>query len=133
MRFFLLLLLTLVLVLLFCPVAVSQRPSGTPLLPTPRVRLPEHIAEQNLLIKTDTAYPEFARRSHIEGTVTMDVVVDADGQVQSVVPLKGPKELYGPAEKTVRQWRFSPYRLNGVGVPFDTRISIKFKLSELDM
>jgi TonB family protein len=133
MRFFLVVLLTLLLVLLFSPVAVSQLQPETPLYPKSRVRLPEHVAEQNLVIKADPVYPEFARRGHVEGTVTVDVTVDADGHVQSVVPLGGPTELYGAAETTVRQWRFHPYRQNGVGVPFDARIRIRFKLPEVDL
>lgn len=133
MRFFLLFLFVLVLVLLLSPVAVSQRLPDAPLLPTPRVRIPEHIAEQNLLLRVDPVYPEFARRGHLEGTVLMGVTVDANGRVQRVVHLGGPKELYGAAEKAIREWQFHPYRLNGVGVPFDTRVRIRFKLPEVEL
>lgn len=132
MRFFLLLLLTLVLVLLFSGVTASQRRSE-PLLPDSHVRVPEHVAEQNILIKVDPVYPEFALRGRLEGTVSLGITVDAGGRVLHVLPLAGPQELYAAAIKAVRQWRFHPYRLNGVGVPFDTRVRIRFKLPEVSL
>lgn len=133
MRFFLILLLTLLLIFLVAPVAVSQHQPDSPSISSPRVRVPEHVAEQNLLIRVDPVYPEFARRGHLEGTVTVGLIVDGSGHVQHAFAVGGPKELYAAAEEAVRQWRFHPYRLNGVEVPFDTRVRIRFTLPQLEL
>jgi TonB family protein len=53
-------------------------------------------------------YPEIAKRLKIEGSVTIEATVDADGKVSAVRTLRGNRELAPAAEDAVRKWRFLP-------------------------
>jgi protein TonB len=59
------------------------------------------------------AYPELARRAHVEGIVVLEAVIGADGSVRDVRVLRGAHPLLDPAAvEAVRRWR---YRAAAVG------------------
>jgi TonB family protein len=51
-------------------------------------------------------YPPQALRDRVEGSVTLDVTVAADGTVTRATPFSGPKPLWQAAAGNVRQWQF---------------------------
>ena len=62
-----------------------------------------------LLSKVDPRYPEGARRAGVEGTVILDVTVDAGGDVTDVAVLQGlPLGVSEAAVEAVRQWKYRP-------------------------
>jgi TonB family protein len=63
-----------------------------------------------LLLKNrvNPVYPPAARIAGIEGVVSLDVSVAADGNVQSVKALSGLPLLAAAARDAVRQWNFVP-------------------------
>jgi TonB family protein len=76
------------------------------------------------------AYPVEAQRRQIQGTVELEVLVGADGNILSVHLVKGPPELASVAMGTVRSWQYGPTTLGGQPVETDQSIYFTFKLAK---
>lgn len=59
-------------------------------------------------LKVNAQYPELARRMNVTGSVRLEILVGANGQVKSVKPLGGHPLLIDAAETAVKQWRYEP-------------------------
>ncbi len=75
-------------------------------------------------------YTAEARSSGIEGTVTLEIVIDETGKVlrARAVGKKLGMGLDEAAMKTYRQKKFSPYVVQGKAVPIKSYIRVKFAL-----
>jgi len=79
------------------------------------------------------AYPAVARRRGLQGTVTVRVLVGADGSIESadVADSSGSDALDDAALETVRsRWRFVPARHDGLAVESWVLVPIRFALVE---
>ena len=74
------------------------------------------------------AYPAIARSARMEGTVILEAVIDVDGSVKDVSVLRSVALLDQSAIEAVRQWRFTPTRLNGEAVPVVMTVTVTFAL-----
>lgn len=76
-------------------------------------------------------YPTLARKRGQEGTVWLDIVLDAQGTQSQLHILKssGVAVLDTAALSAVSRWRFRPYEISGVGRPSRVRIPIEFSLN----
>jgi len=110
------------------PSSLTEQPhSGPPDLPT-QIRIPQ-VVSQGLKIKdAKPIYPKEARQAHIQGTVTMNAVVSKEGDIVDLEVIDGPSELVVSAVNAVRQWKFRPYKLNGVPVAVKTTIMVNYQL-----
>lgn len=60
-------------------------------------------------IKTPTApYPDEAVKKGVEGRVTLQIIVDAKGNVSDAKTLSGPEELIPAALASAKMWQFEP-------------------------
>ncbi len=75
------------------------------------------------------AYPEMAKRIRVQGTVSVQVLVDINGRVVSATPLSGHPFLMIEARKAALQARFSPTKLNDQPVIVSGVITYNFVLS----
>ena len=75
-------------------------------------------------------YPIEAQRQQIQGTVELEVLVGADGNILSVHLVKGPPELASAAMGTVRSWQYGQTTLGGHPVETDQSIYFTFKLTK---
>jgi outer membrane biosynthesis protein TonB len=75
-------------------------------------------------------YPIEAQRLQIQGTVELEVLVGADGNILSVHLVKGPPELASVAMGTVRSWQYGQTTLGGHPVETDQSIYFTFKLTK---
>lgn len=75
------------------------------------------------------AYPEMAKRIRVQGTVSIQVLVDINGRVVSATPLSGHPFLLAEARKAALQARFSPTKLNDQPVIVSGVITYNFVLS----
>jgi TonB family protein len=98
--------------------------------PPKRVRISSGVAASNVVHKVNPEYPVDARRAGIDGTVVMKVVIDKEGVPQEVTVVSGPLSLADEAVKTVKQWRYKPYILNGEPVEVETTVQMNFTLNE---
>jgi TonB family protein len=88
------------------------------------------ISPVAILSKPTPVYTEEARRLRIEGSVTMQVVFAASGEVRIVGVVKGLGHgLDEAAAVAARQIRFIPARRDGQSVDYPATIHIVFALS----
>ena len=73
-------------------------------------------------------YPPAAQAARIEGTVTLEAIIDAEGVVQNVKVLKSMPLLDRAAIEAVQLWRYTPTRLNGVAIPVVMTVRVTFTL-----
>lgn len=63
---------------------------------------------RKLKTKVNPQYPELAKRMNVAGSVRLELIVAANGQVKSVKPLGGHPLLIDAAESAVKQWKYEP-------------------------
>ena len=73
-------------------------------------------------------YPAAAQAARIEGTVTLEAIIDAEGLVQNVRVIGSVPLLDRAAIEAVQQWRYTPTRLNGVAIPIIMTVRVTFTL-----
>ncbi|SDY18495.1 protein TonB [Allochromatium warmingii] len=76
-------------------------------------------------------YPDAAQRLRLEGTVSLRVLVNANGQASQVLVANssGVSSLDQAAVRTVRRWRFKPAHQNGRPISAWVRVPVRFKLN----
>jgi protein TonB len=100
--------------------------AAAPVLPKLDVPISQGIAGGVLIHKVQPVYPPEVLRMHVEGRVVIDAVVAVDGRVDEIQLVSGDSRLAPAALQAVRQWRYTPYSLNGKAIPKQTRITISF-------
>jgi TonB family protein len=81
-----------------------------------------------LIYRVEPLYPREAKEQHIEGTVTIHLLIGTDGRVRSLRELSGPGSLVPAALAAAEDWRFVPALLNGVPVDAEQDVTIVFRL-----
>ena len=82
---------------------------------------PAQEPHRSILVRTNPAYPELARRMHVAGTVMIAASIRPDGTVAAAKAQSGHALLVNAAETAVRQWHFSPS-----AQPSETVVAISF-------
>jgi periplasmic protein TonB len=80
------------------------------------------------IVNVDPVYPSIAQTARIKGVVILEAVIDERGSVKSVSVLRSIQLLDQAAVDAVRQWRFTPARLNGAPVPVVMTVTVNFQL-----
>lgn len=96
--------------------------------PTGAVQVAPEIAKTMLIQQTRPTYPPIARQARIQGVVRLSVVVGAGGNVEQISVVSGPAMLRDVAMEAVRQWLYTPMRVNGSITPFVTEVEVNFTL-----
>jgi protein TonB len=111
-------------------IGIAERPPAAPPAPTPRdpQRLHQGIQAPRKTVDVAPRYPALAREIRIEGTVILDVIIDEHGVVTSTRILKSVAFLDQAATDAVRQWKFTPARLNGEAIPIVMTVTVTFRL-----
>jgi len=99
-------------------------------LPLRRVMVSTDVMQSLITYRTMPVYPQTAERQGIQGTVQLDTVVGKDGRVLEVRPASGPPELAAAAMDAVKNWRFSPFTLDGDAVEIETTIGVEFRIND---
>lgn len=94
------------------------------------VRVSAGIMQGMLEYKVDPEYPADAKEKHVEGTVRLNVAIDDEGNVGRVELVSGHPMLAPAAMDAVLDWKYRPFALNGVAVPVETAVEVKFALAE---
>jgi TonB family protein len=71
-----------------------------------------------------SSYNVIARVAHVDGDVTLDVAVDAEGNVTNAVAVSGPRILSDGALQNVRRWTFE----NPNRSPLSQRITYEYRI-----
>jgi periplasmic protein TonB len=73
-------------------------------------------------------YPQIAQSARREGTVIIEAIIGEDGRVEQTRVLRSVALLDEAALSAVRQWVFTPTRLNGEPVPVVMTVTVTFHL-----
>jgi periplasmic protein TonB len=109
---------------------VSDMPPPPPPAPPERkpIRVGGDITRPERVHDVAPVYPALARAAQIEGTVILEAVIGPDGTVRDVRVLRSVPLLDDAAVDAVRQWLFSPTRLNGETVAVVMTVTVTFRL-----
>ncbi len=105
----------------------SPPPPPAPKTP-PMVRISTGMQAPQKIVDVKPVYPALAKAAHVEGIVILDAVLGTDGRVDQVRVLRSVALLDQAAIDAVRQWRYTPTRLNGEPVRVLMTITMNFKL-----
>ena len=108
--------------------------SDTAVAPVPpadqKALVPSGGAQGLVIHGSAPLYPAAARQARIEGTVLLRAVIGKDGNASDVRVLSGHSQLIQAALVAVKQWRFTPYAMNGEPVDAATQIDVRFTLQD---
>ena len=88
------------------------------------------MMEGNLVHRVEPPYPMIAKQIRLQGTVVLRAMVGADGTIDQIQVVSGHPILAQAALEAVRQWRYRPYFLNGMAIPVETEVTVKFVLNQ---
>ena len=92
------------------------------------IRVGGNVQASRLVHRVEPEYPELAKRARVSGMVILQVIVSEGGSVQEVKIVRGHPLLNDAATRAVRQWRYSPYLLNGEPIPVIATVTVNFVL-----
>lgn len=101
--------------------ATTQKPDGP-------IRPGGHILAPARSHYVAPVYPPIAVQARSEGTVILEAVIDETGAVRDVTVLRSAPLLDRAAIDAVKQWRYTPTRLNGVPVAIVMTVTVTFTL-----
>jgi TonB family protein len=81
-----------------------------------------------LISKINPVYPAEAKAAGVQGAVALRAVISKTGTIDQLQIVSGPPELTHSALDAVRQWRYTPYLLNGEPTEIQTTITVNFSL-----
>jgi TonB family protein len=93
------------------------------------VRVSVGVATGLLIKKVDPEYPPAALQSRVQGQVVLRALIDKNGDVESLTLFSGDPLLAPAALAAVKQWKYTPYLLNGQPTKIDTVVEVNFSLS----
>jgi len=97
-------------------------------IPKPMVIVSGGILNGKAVSKPEAAYPPIAKAARAQGTVTVQIVVDEDGDVVSAQAVSGHPLLQAAAVAAARQAKFTPTRLSGEPVKVSGVLTYNFAL-----
>jgi protein TonB len=106
------------------PDSLAEPPPPRPLRVSGLVREPvkiKHVAP---------VYPPVAVAGKIEGSVSLEALVDERGRVVDVRVLEGNPLFEEAALEAVRQWLYTPTLLDGVPVSLILTVTVHFQLAD---
>jgi TonB family protein len=89
-------------------------------------RISGRVMANMVVKKVDPVYPADSIALGAQGTVVLLAVVSKTGEVGDVQVVSGPERFRTAAVDAVKQWRYSPYPLDGVPADVQTTISLNF-------
>lgn len=104
---------------------VAQAPNQNAVLAP---QLPKKIVPAKLVHTVPAQYPPMARQIRAEGEVTVEVDIDATGNISSAKAIAGPPVLRMAAVDAVRHWKYQPATLGDKPVASSDSVKIDFHL-----
>jgi TonB family protein len=88
------------------------------------------ITQPQPVRRVDARYSPQALSAHIQGTVVLEIVVDASGSPRDIAVISPVGfGLDEEAQRAVGQWKFKPATRDGVPVPVYTDVEVDFRLN----
>jgi len=96
--------------------------------PTGPVPVGGQIEAPRRLRSIAPVYPPIAQQARVEGEVAIEAVIGEDGRVREARVVRGKPLLNDAALEAVKQWTFTPTRLNGQPVAVIMTVTVVFTL-----
>lgn len=109
------------------------RPSPStsiPVVDNRPMRIPSSVLQGKAVERRKPVYPSLAQQIHLQGDVSIEVMIAPDGHVESARIVSGHPMLADKAREAALGWRFQPTLLNNIPVRVTGVIVFVFKLSE---
>ena len=116
----------------FALVVPPAKPTPLPVKPqlqTKSQRIGGDVLSAKLIRQVSPVYPAMAKAARAQGDVILEVEVDEEGNVASVVVKNGHTLLRQAAVDAVKQWKYTPTLLNGEPIPVIASVTVKFTLN----
>jgi protein TonB len=121
-------------VTLICVAFLTIQPQangqGNSASPKPKKVVSGGVLNGKAISKPQPAYPPIAKAAHASGTVTVQVLVDEDGNVISAKAVSGHPLLQQAAVNAAYQAKFSPTLLEGQKVKVSGVLTYNFVLEK---
>lgn len=108
--------------------SLSALSSGHGKEPTAPLPVGGDVKPAHLVKSVPPLYPPMARTQRISGNVSIDAVVDVDGNVGTMKVLSGPAILHRAALDAVKQWHYEPAMLDGTPTASHLTVIVQFRL-----
>ena len=115
-------------------IETNSSPAGTDSLPVVHRKEPDaplpiggDVKPASLLKSVPPVYPQVAKTERISGTVQIDALVDASGNVAAAKILSGPPILHRAALDAVKQWKYTPAMLDGQPTSMHLTVTVQFR------
>jgi len=96
--------------------------------PTAPLPVGGDVKPARLVKSVPPLYPQMARTQRISGNVSIEAVVDVDGNVGTMKVLSGPAILHRAALDAVKQWHYEPAMLDGTPTASRLTVIVQFRL-----
>ncbi len=91
-----------------------------------------HVEPAQSLRRTIPEYPQQARAARVQGSVTLDAIISAEGDVHEIRVVSGHSLLVNAAVRCVAAWKYLPATRNGLPVSSKATIVVNFVLTSPD-
>jgi periplasmic protein TonB len=98
--------------------------------PRAPIRVGGQIRPPKLLVQIQPEYPAIARQAHVQGVVTIDAILDEQGNVVEMKIVSGPPLLYQAALEALAKWKYEPVYLNDRPIPVELLVHVTFELKQ---
>jgi len=107
--------------------------TGTGMAPPPPpmkriVRVGGDLKPPRAIQRQDPVYPTLAKQARISGIVTIDCVIDEQGNVVQAKVMSGPPLLVSAAIQAVMKWKYEPSYLDGQPISVAMHVDVTFVL-----
>lgn len=114
-----------ILVFLFCAASVFPQQQKVD-----RILVGGNAQQTKVIRRVLPAYPPEAIAQHVQGAITLHIMIAKDGTLSKVYYVTGPELLAHAAMDAIRQWRYEPPLLNGQPAEGQINITTMFDLGE---
>jgi len=103
-------------------------PDAVPFQPRRPIRVGGDIPAPTKVHTVTPVYPQIAISARVQGVVVIEATIGTDGRIQDTKVLRSIPLLDQAALEAVRQWEYTPTRLNGEPVPVIMTVTVNFTL-----
>lgn len=106
----------------------TNLPIPVPATVRPKARVGGRVRPPRVLSKPSPVYPPLAKQTRVEGIVSIDAVIDTEGNVVEMSVVSGHPLLISAALDAVKKWKYEPTYLNDQAIAVQLIVTVTFQL-----
>ncbi len=108
---------------------IEPPPAPAPTPAAPKIFKASEVLNSRALVLPKPSYPAMAKSIRLQGTVSIQVLIDENGKVMSAKAVSGHPLFVGESQRAAMMARFSPTTINGQAVKVSGVITYNFVLA----